>query len=308
MSIFLAVKGGKINLEPNPDWAWQGFDGEIPLDATQSLLSVKGKPVVINTDFPQNQNVGKNYTTPIHSQPGTVQSVQLFVDSSTLSTHIFSEEAGVTEKTRGQFQATVSQPALTAKGEPDLILVKTGQWSVAECGQEIMVVEATAPQSLFKKIKRVPTSKNKPGEELAKNSKPSSSEPKISYGKNAKKEFVSEHTEKVLRDALKKSGNDEATISSTARNPYNQARVMYNNLERKGVFYQKKLYGKYGDQVIEVYEKSKKAGKNREQIIKDMESKIKEIGPSNVSKHAADPNLLQVIDVVPNSIISSQPS
>jgi len=159
MSILLAVKGGKIKLEPNPDWAWQDFNGEITLDATHSLLSVKGKPVVINTDFPQNQNVGKKYTTPIHSKKaGTVQSFQLFVEISTLNTQTFSEKC-VTEKTTGQFQATVSQPALTAKGDPDPTLVKTGQWSVAECGQEMMAVEAAAPQSLFLKNqnKQLPT-------------------------------------------------------------------------------------------------------------------------------------------------------
>jgi hypothetical protein len=157
MPKILVVKGGKIKLEPS-GWAWQGFDGEIALDGKQSLLTVEGKPVVIETDFPQTQNLGKNYTTELHTTPGTLQSVLLYVNKPTLTTEVLSPQACVTEKTTGQFQATVAQPALTAKGDPDPIVIKPGQWNVVECGQEIMIVEAAAIPSLLLEAEQAPIS------------------------------------------------------------------------------------------------------------------------------------------------------
>lgn len=149
MSIFVTVKGGKIQLQPDPDWTWKGFDGDIEITGTQSLLSVDNKPVIIQTDFPQTHQLGKNYSTQNHSTPGTVQSVLLSVNQNTLSTQVFSEAACVTEDTGGSFQAVVTQPALTPNGVPDPLLLKSGKWRVVEPGQEIMVVEAPAPRTVF---------------------------------------------------------------------------------------------------------------------------------------------------------------
>ncbi len=149
MSVFLVVEGDKIKLEPDVGWAWEGFDGEIVLKGTQSLLSVEQKRVIIKTDFPQTHKLGNNYKTPTHSTPGTIQSVLLSVDDNTLSTQVFSKAACATEKTSGSFQAVVIQPASTPNGVLDPVLSKPGQWHVVESGPEIMAVEATAPQSLF---------------------------------------------------------------------------------------------------------------------------------------------------------------
>jgi hypothetical protein len=160
MSVFLVVEGNKIKLEPNSDWKWQGFNGEISLKGTKSLLSVEKKRVIIKTDFPQTHNLGKSYSTQTHSTQGTIKSVLLSVDDKTLSTQIFSKEACVTEKTSGSFQAVVSQPASTPNNVLDPVSPKQGQWHVVESGQEIMAVEATAPQSLFletPKKQQVPT-------------------------------------------------------------------------------------------------------------------------------------------------------
>jgi len=156
MSVFLVIKGGKIKLEPDAGWAWQGFNGEILLDGGQSLLNVKGKPVVIETDFPQIQTIGKNYTTKTYSTPGMLLLIELSINTSTLSTEVFSKTACVSEKTTGKFQVTVSQPALDPKVNPPLpdpVLLKSGKWEVIESGQKIMAVEATAPKSLFLKMK-----------------------------------------------------------------------------------------------------------------------------------------------------------
>jgi hypothetical protein len=129
-----------------------------------------------------------------------------------------------------------------------------------------------------------------------------SNEITIKYGANANAVDVTAFSLVVLRDILRTAGLSSALISSTARTPAQQARVMYNNIEAKGVAAQKKLYAAAGDAVIDVYAKSKAARKSPDQIKADMEAKIIELGPTSVSHHAADPKVLNVFDVAPSSI------
>jgi hypothetical protein len=129
-----------------------------------------------------------------------------------------------------------------------------------------------------------------------------SNEITISYGPNANAKDVTPFSLAILEDILRAAGLNSALISSTARKPAQQARVMYDNLEAHGVAQQKALYAAAGDQVIDVYAKSKAAGKSPDQIKSDMEAKIIELGPTRVSHHAADPKVLNVFDVAPSSI------
>lgn len=124
----------------------------------------------------------------------------------------------------------------------------------------------------------------------------------IRFGKNAKKETVTNFSLQVLEDILQAAGLSSALISSTARTPSDQARVMFNNLESHGVASQKKLYAAAGDAVIDEYVKAKKAKKTPLEIKAAMEAKIIAIGPTKVSHHAADPNVLCVFDIAPSSI------
>lgn len=124
----------------------------------------------------------------------------------------------------------------------------------------------------------------------------------IAFGTNADANALTPYSREVLEALLRASGHRRALISSTSRNPTDQARVMYDNLERHGIAHQKELYGRGGDAVIDVYAKSKKAGKDPSRIKADMEQKIRELGPTNVSRHAADPSVLNVFDVAPSSL------
>lgn len=124
----------------------------------------------------------------------------------------------------------------------------------------------------------------------------------IKFGPNAKKENDTNFSLKVLEDILQKAGLTTATISSTARTPADQARVMFDNIKSQGVAAQKKLYAAAGDAVIDEYVKAKAAKKTDIEIKAAMEAKIIAIGPTKVSHHAADPNILCVFDVAPSSI------
>lgn len=124
----------------------------------------------------------------------------------------------------------------------------------------------------------------------------------ISFGKNATKENVTNFSLQVLEDILQAAGLSSALITSTARTPTDQARVMFNNIVGTSVAAQKKLYAAAGDAVIDEYVKAKKAGKTAVEIKAAMEAKIIALGPTTVSHHAADPNVLCVFDVAPSSI------
>ena len=118
-------------------------------------------------------------------------------------------------------------------------------------------------------------------------------------------QFVSDYSRSVLIDIMRKAGVQSILITSTARTPADQARIMYENIERYGVAHQKLLYSKYGDQVIDEYSKYKSKKHHKQFIISMMQAKIIALDPSKVSNHVADPMKLNVIDIAPSSIVPS---
>ena len=124
----------------------------------------------------------------------------------------------------------------------------------------------------------------------------------IAFGPNADRKAFTRRSRGVLSDILRAAGQAVALVSSTSRSPAEQARVMFENLERLGGAHQKALYGPFGDEVIDVYVRGKAATRTAERIRRDMERRIVELGPTRVSRHAADPRVLNVFDVAPSSI------
>ena len=124
----------------------------------------------------------------------------------------------------------------------------------------------------------------------------------ITLGPKADPQVVSEFTRTVLKSILRKAGLPSALITSTARTPAQQARVMFDNIQTHGVAHQKALYAAAGDQVIDVFVALEAQGKTPAEIKAGMEQKILEVGPSKVSRHLADPKVLNVVDVAPSSI------
>ena len=67
--------------------------------------------------------------------------------------------------------------------------------------------------------------------------------------------------------------------------------------KKNGVNTQKDIYKDPGDKVIDVYANGIKNKLSKSEIIKLMENKIKELGPSTVSKHIADYNFINTFDI-----------
>ncbi len=116
-------------------------------------------------------------------------------------------------------------------------------------------------------------------------------------GETASADGISQRTRTILEEVGAASKNNDIYITSTARTPGDQARIMYGNISRTSVATQKGIYANAGDQVIDVYAAGKKAGKAEAEIISEMEAKINELGPSTVSKHLANPEVMNTFDV-----------
>jgi hypothetical protein len=126
--------------------------------------------------------------------------------------------------------------------------------------------------------------------------------PTVAFGEHASSDDVTSYSMGVVVDILRAAKLKRALVSSTARQPKDQARVMYDNCERHGAESQKGLYAAAGDKVIDVYVMEKRAGKAPDDVKRAMEEKIRELGPTSVSRHASDPKKLNVFDIAPSSI------
>lgn len=132
---------------------------------------------------------------------------------------------------------------------------------------------------------------------------------KITFDTNADSAKVPAKLTKDLRNGMRKAGQSEIVITSTARTPADQARAMFQNLTSaadtiaNNITAQLAIYAKAGDDVINVF-RGASNGKSREEVLRQAESiqsamqdKIESVGPSNVSNHCADATKLAVIDV-----------
>jgi lysozyme len=123
-------------------------------------------------------------------------------------------------------------------------------------------------------------------------------------GASAKEATFKPYTRGVLEDMMRKAGVSSCTITSTTRTPNDQARIFYMQLTGQ---LQAAAYAAPGEAVKAVGQKAIDSGKTRDEAIGAMEAKIRTYNPmSQVSKHLADPDVLNVFDVAPNSISSAK--
>jgi hypothetical protein len=125
----------------------------------------------------------------------------------------------------------------------------------------------------------------------------------VTFSASARQDCISSATISLLKQIGAASDNRLLIITSTARTPNDQARIMFDNCIKLGIASQYKLYGQNGDKVIKVFEAGIKVKDfKRDDVIAKMETKIREIGPGKVSKHCADPSTINVVDIPFSSI------
>lgn len=130
----------------------------------------------------------------------------------------------------------------------------------------------------------------------------------INYSNTAKRGDLATDMEKYIKSLMDGADIESATINSTQRTPVNQARIMFNNLNRNNVI----RYRAPGAAVTQKYfdEKQKKgytktqpvSASDSTAIKKSMAEAIVELGPINVSRHCGDGSDYNVLDIAPSSI------
>lgn len=141
-------------------------------------------------------------------------------------------------------------------------------------------------------------------------SEPEASAVVIKYDSGIRSDVVTDLTLNVIRSICVAAGVTEINITSTYRAPESQARVMFNNLQTG----HRINYLAPGRSVNDMYD-SKKAEygiayaspiNTETQKIETkaaMAQQIRDVGAYKVSKHAADPNVLQAIDISPTRMV-----
>jgi Leucine-rich repeat (LRR) protein len=109
---------------------------------------------------------------------------------------------------------------------------------------------------------------------------------------------VSNHSAEVIASSMRQADVKKADITSTYRNPTQEAAAMYTNADKPGGLQKGyRLYAAAGDKVLKTYETAKAAGLDRAQIIDKMAARITKIGPTVVSHHGFSPSERNVIDI-----------
>jgi hypothetical protein len=127
---------------------------------------------------------------------------------------------------------------------------------------------------------------------------------KIRYAGSAKASLMSQTAIDVLHEVCETAKVTEITISSIKRTVQDQARIMYRDIQTKGIAYPQRLYGKSGRAVADVYEEKTKQGLSEAEIRMAMILKMEELGPGTISHHIDDEGLgLCVFDIAPSSVV-----
>lgn len=146
----LVVSGAEIELSPAPGATWRWVAPvRLRLEATHPILC-QGKNVVLEPEIlaAAPQAAGQQYTDGPYSVPGTIASVTLAVDASTLSeTSSVGGARVATAATEGTFEAVCGSPAMTTSSppDPDKSFPKKGQWKVVSTNQSVAVSGKPAP-------------------------------------------------------------------------------------------------------------------------------------------------------------------
>jgi hypothetical protein len=109
---------------------------------------------------------------------------------------------------------------------------------------------------------------------------------------------LSKFSSDVIRDIAAKASVPHVTVTRMQSTAREQAVAMFHNCATLGVASQYKLYGPFGDKVVDVYAGFHARGRVvADEVIAAMTAEIVKLGPSNVSHHCADPSVLNVVDI-----------
>lgn len=145
--------------------------------------------------------------------------------------------------------------------------------------------------------------------------KPEQGSVKIKFDPGVKSSQLTELSANVIKSLCGSAGVTEVIVTSLYRPPESQAQTMFNNLQKNN----RVSYAPAGKAVVAIYDRykekygigSREPFKDPTQIEKvrgEMLSAIKSGPPEKISKHGADPNTLQAIDISPTRMVPNNKS
>jgi len=138
------VSDSKFIFSPDPGWIWQAWDGILSIQLNNdSIFRISQKDVMLEDNIYalSSKLDGKLYKTNVFSTPGQLKTLSIVIQKNTLCKYSLVKKVPVVnDKTNGTFSMNVIVPALTSKGDPDPVLIKTGKWKVNYVPQQFVKV------------------------------------------------------------------------------------------------------------------------------------------------------------------------
>jgi hypothetical protein len=123
-------------------------------------------------------------------------------------------------------------------------------------------------------------------------------DPEIYFDHPTDRARLSDLDRAIILGAAQAANVSEIHVTRTASTPEQQARAMYANCVANGPESQLRLYGPFGDQVVETFIECQKRGAGAVETITAMTATILQVGAPNVSHHCvADWTQLHIIDM-----------
>jgi hypothetical protein len=137
----------------------------------------------------------------------------------------------------------------------------------------------------------------------------------IKFDSGVKSTQLTELSANVIKSLCGSAGVKEVIVTSLYRPPESQAQTMFNNLQKNN----RVSYAPAGKKVVSVYDSYKEKyglgsttpftdASQIEKVRGEMLSAIKSSPPEKISKHAADPNNVQAIDISPTRMVPNNKS
>jgi len=136
------VSDSSFIFTPDPGWNFQTWDGILSIQLNNdSLFKINQNDVMVENDIYtlSSKLDGKYYRANAFTTPGQLKAMSILIDQNTLCKYSSINNVPiVNDKTSGTFTMSLISPALTPKGDPDPVFIKSGKWKVHDIPQQFV--------------------------------------------------------------------------------------------------------------------------------------------------------------------------
>ncbi len=134
------VEGDEVSFEPMGGWAWSpGFDGIVKLEVPSAVFHISGRKVATEEDVIAASKTleGQGYEFAAFRLDGSIAKPEMSILQGRQNFAKSNGKRLATDTISGTFTVKLKNQAKTPKGDPDLVLLKTGRWKIAGTNQSV---------------------------------------------------------------------------------------------------------------------------------------------------------------------------